>query len=66
MVKKNKGVKLGRQEGSGLKLEGRDDEIKKYFNLGMSVALTARVMGVNRGTLISYIKRNKELQKIKG
>jgi len=66
MVKKNKGVKLGRREGSGLKLEGRDDEIKKYFNLGMSVALTARVMGVNRGTLISYIKRNKELQKIKG
>ena len=66
MVKKNKGVKLGRREGSGLKLEGRDDEIKKYLNMGMSIALTARVMGVNRGTLISYIERNKELQKIKG
>lgn len=65
MVKKNKGVKLGRREGSGLKLEGRDDEIKKYLNMGMSVALTARVMGVNRGTLISYIARNKELQKNK-
>jgi putative DNA-invertase from lambdoid prophage Rac len=63
MVKKNEGVKLGRREGSGLKLEGRDDEIKKYLNMGMSVALTARVMGINRGTLISYIARNKELQK---
>ena len=66
MVKKNEGVKLGRREGSGLKLKGRDDEIKKYLNMGMSIALTARVMGINRGTLISYIKRNKELQKIKG
>ena len=61
---KAKGKKLGRPLGrlGQSKLDGREEEIKKLLTLKVSKASIAKITGVNRGTLVHFIKSRK-LQK---
>ena len=53
-----KGKKLGRPKGSfsRSRLDRRRNEIKKLLALGVSKASIAKITGVNRSTLVYYIK----------
>ena len=61
---KAKGKKLGRPKGKlgRSKLDGREEEIKKLLALNVSKASIAKITGVNRGTIVHFIKSRK-LQK---
>lgn len=52
------GKQLGRPKGSlgKSKLDGKQDEIKKYLRLGVSKASIAKITGVTPGTLSYYIR----------
>ena len=57
--KKAEGKKLGRPKGSRsskTKLTGKDDEIREMLEKGVSKTAIAKMLGVSRGTLHSYIK----------
>ena len=51
------GAKLGRPKGSlGVsRLDGRDDEIRHFLNLGVSKSSIAKITGVTRTTLYNFI-----------
>jgi DNA invertase Pin-like site-specific DNA recombinase len=56
-----RGAKLGRPKGSlsKSKLDDRKEEIQKFLSFGVSKSAIARMMGVNRGTLLSFIGSRK-------
>jgi DNA invertase Pin-like site-specific DNA recombinase len=57
--KKNEGQALGRPKGSlnkKVKLTGKDEEIKYYRNKNVSKSAIARILGVSRMTLYSYLQ----------
>jgi DNA invertase Pin-like site-specific DNA recombinase len=57
--KRVEGVKLGRPKGSKsktVKLTGRDAEIKMLLDKNVSKSAIARILGVHRLTISSYIK----------
>ena len=54
-ARKDRGMKLGRPEGS--KLDERTDEISRYEKLGINKAATAKLLGVSRSTLYAYLRR---------
>ena len=60
---RNSGRKPGRPKGAlgKSKLDGREDEIKKLLELGVSKASVAKIMGVNRGVLYHFIKSRRLL-----
>lgn len=52
--KKEAGISVGRPAGSrnkSAKLDGKENAIRKYLDMGMKVAEIARVLGVSRPTL---------------
>ena len=51
------GKKLGRPKGSlGVsRLEGKEDEIRQFIELGVSRTAIARITGVSRSTLYSFM-----------
>ena len=51
------GKKLGRPKGSlGVsRLDGREDEIRHFLNLGVSKSSIAKITGVTRPTLYNFI-----------
>ena len=51
------GKKLGRPKGSlGVsRLDGREDEIRRFLNLGVPKTSIARITGVSRPTLYNFI-----------
>jgi DNA invertase Pin-like site-specific DNA recombinase len=51
------GVKLGRPTGT-TKLKGRESEIKKYRDLGLTKSAICKLVGCSRGTLDTYLIRN--------
>jgi len=56
--KKSEGVKLGRPRGSlssNTKLSGKDDQIVELLSKSVSITSIAKIMGVSRGTVYSYI-----------
>ena len=55
---RNKGKKLGRPKGSlgRSKLDGRTEEIRRLLALGVSKASIARIMGVERTTVVHFVK----------
>jgi len=58
---KAEGKKLGRPVGAfsqRTKLKGKEKEIKKYLDMGLSKNKIARIMGVHRLTIYSFIKKN--------
>jgi DNA invertase Pin-like site-specific DNA recombinase len=55
---KNRGVKMGRPKKSGIKLEGREKEIKEMLKNGASKSYIARALSVNRITVDKFIKDN--------
>jgi len=59
---KASGKKLGRPKGvpGKLKLDGREDEIKRLLALGVSKSSIAKITGVDRSTLYNFI-RSREL-----
>ena len=60
--KKAEGVFIGRPKGSlskKVKLTGREKEIIKYIAQGMSQREISKKLGVSRGTLRRFIKREK-------
>jgi DNA invertase Pin-like site-specific DNA recombinase len=61
-VKKEQGIKLGRPSG-GRVLQGREEEIQKYLNLGMNKTAISQVIGCNVNTLNKYIKEEKMVKK---
>lgn len=54
-VKKLEGVKLGRKKGSGLKLKGHEDEIKRQRILGVSINRIAKNMNVSYKTMYDFM-----------
>ena len=54
-ARREAGVKLGRPKGSS-KLRERDGEIDRYLKLGINKADIARLVGVSRSTLYSYLE----------
>jgi len=44
------------------KLDGREQEIKKLLALKVSKASIAKITGVNRGTLVHFIKSRKLIE----
>ena len=58
------GTKLGRPKGSlsVSKLDGREDEIKKYLKLGLNKTAIAQLMECSRPTLNNFIKTRKLIQ----
>jgi len=52
------GKKLGRPRGvlGKSKLDGREDEIKRFLALGVSKASIAKITGVDRSTLYNFIR----------
>ena len=52
------GKKLGRPKGSlGVsRLDGKEDEIRQFINLGVSKSAIARITGVSRQTLYHFIR----------
>jgi DNA invertase Pin-like site-specific DNA recombinase len=61
---RDKGKKLGRPKGSlgRSKLDGRTEEIRRLLALGVSKASIARIMGVERTTVVHFIKSRGLLQ----
>lgn len=57
-MKKAMGENIGRPAGGRI-LQGREDEIQKYLNLGINRTAMSKLMGVNPNTLNGYIKENK-------
>jgi DNA invertase Pin-like site-specific DNA recombinase len=53
--KKEQGIKLGRPKG-GRVLQGREEEIQKYLDMGINRTSMSKIMEVNPNTLNSYIK----------
>ena len=56
--KKSEGVRLGRPKGSLskiTKLSGKDEIIKEFLRKKVAVAAIARILAVNRITLVNYI-----------
>jgi DNA invertase Pin-like site-specific DNA recombinase len=55
---KASGKKLGRPKGTlgKSKLDGREDEIRKFLDLGVSKASIAKITGVDRSTLYNFIR----------
>jgi DNA invertase Pin-like site-specific DNA recombinase len=51
-------VKLGRPNGSlgKSKLDGREDEIRRFLALDVSKASIAKITGVDRSTLYNFIR----------
>ncbi len=51
------GKRLGRPKGSlGVsRLEGKEDEIRQFIELGVSRTAIARITGVSRSTLYSFM-----------
>jgi len=65
--RKETGMPLGRPKGSknkNLKLDIKNNDIKKYLNLGISKASIAKLVGCHPQTLYNWLKR-KKLLKIK-
>lgn len=57
---KARGVKLGRRPGTGKsKLDEHKVQIQEYLNKEISKASIAKLLGVNRQTLYSFIKKHK-------
>jgi DNA invertase Pin-like site-specific DNA recombinase len=58
---KASGKKLGRPKGvlGRSKLDGKEGEIKKFLDLGVSKASIAKIMSVDRGTIYHFIKSRK-------
>ena len=59
--KRAEGSALGRPKGSktkGQKLRGKEAEIKKLLKKSVSKSAIARVLGVHRVTVVSFIKAN--------
>jgi DNA invertase Pin-like site-specific DNA recombinase len=56
---RERGVKLGKPKGHGLKLEGKEIEIIELLNKGLNVTNIARYFNVNRLTMIKFIKDKK-------
>lgn len=56
-----KGKKLGRPKGSlgKSKLDGKEEEIKFLLNKKVSKASIAKILGVSRNTLLSFIRSRK-------
>ena len=52
------GKKLGRPKGSlgASRLDGREDEIRKLLDLGVSKSAVAKITGVSRPTLYNFLK----------
>jgi len=61
---RKEGVILGRPKGSTSKskLDGREDEIRKYQQLGLNKTAIAKLMECSRPTLINFIKTRKLIQ----
>ncbi len=60
--KKSEGKKLGRPKGSlskNTKLSGKEEQIQELLDKAVSVSAIARIMGVNRLTVDSFIKSRK-------
>ena len=55
---KASGKKLGRRKGAlgKSKLDGREDEIKRFLALDVSKASIAKITGVDRSTLYNFIR----------
>ena len=67
-LRKEKGLKVGRPEGSGIKLKGKEKEIKKLLENKVSVSAIARMYDVNRATVSKFITesiKNKKATKKK-
>jgi putative DNA-invertase from lambdoid prophage Rac len=59
--KKSEGKQLGRPKGSfatQTKLTGKEQIIRELLEKRVSHSAIARILGVNRGTLTSYVKRH--------
>jgi len=59
--KKSEGMRLGRPSGSfakETKLTGREQVIQELLSKQVSHSAIARILGVNRGTLTSFVKRH--------
>lgn len=65
-LKRHQGVKLGRPPGTWqqhhYKLHGKDAEIQKLLDAHVSMSAISRLLGVNRKTLMIFV-RNRELAK---
>ena len=57
-VKKESGVRLGRPSGARI-LKGREDEIKKYVDMGLNKTAIAKLMQVNINTLANFMNEQK-------
>jgi DNA invertase Pin-like site-specific DNA recombinase len=57
-VKKESGVKLGRPSGARI-LSDREDEIKKYVDMGLNKTAISKLMKVNINTLANFMKERK-------
>jgi len=58
--KKSEGFKLGRPKGSfakETKLTGRESEIKHLLEKSVSKSAIARLMGVNRLTVVRFVEK---------
>ena len=64
--RREEGVVLGRPKGSSkpehYKLYGKDDVIRELLNLGNSKTSIAKILKVNRNTLLNYINKNQIIQ----
>jgi len=59
--KKSKGMRLGRPVGSyakETKLTGKEEVIQELLSKKVSHSAIARILGVNRGTLTSFVQRH--------
>ena len=58
---KASGKKLGRPKGvlGKSRLDGREEEIKRFLDLGVSKSSIAKITGVDRSTLYHFIKSRK-------
>ncbi len=59
--KKSEGKRLGRPAGSyatTTKLTGKEEIIRELLTKKISHSAIARILGVNRGTLTSFVKRH--------
>src|SRR5438270_12711531 len=59
--KKSEGKTLGRPKGSfatATKLTGKEQIIRELLEKRVSHSAIARILGVNRGTVVSYVKRH--------
>lgn len=66
--KKSEGVKLGRPKGSlskNTKLSGKEEQIKELLEKKVSYSAIGRIMGVNRITVMQFVK-NRKLDKKDG